>query len=88
MHHGRNASPTASCSTSSNAACRSRACRPWSTGTEEGERESWKLVLFIRHLTQLTEKELAEMEKLNPKSAGQIDEERRINDFLNGKGGR
>ncbi len=60
----------------------------WGTGMAEGERESWKLVRFIRHLPQLTEKELTEMEKLNPKSAGQDEEERRINDFLKGKGGR
>jgi mono/diheme cytochrome c family protein len=59
----------------------------WGTGMSEGESESWKLVRFIRHLPQLTDKELAEMEKLNPKSAGQIEEERRINDFLKGKGG-
>jgi len=56
----------------------------WGTGTDEGERESWALVLFIRHLPQLTDTELTEMEKLNPKSAGQIEEERRIDDFLKG----
>lgn len=60
----------------------------WGTGMPEGERESWKLVRFIRHLPQLTDKELTEMEKLNPKSAGQTEEERRINDFLKGKVGR
>ena len=60
----------------------------WGTGMTEGERESWRLVRFIRHLPQLTDKELTAMEKLNPKSAAQIDEERRINDFLKGKDGR
>lgn len=60
----------------------------WGTGMAEGERESWKLVRFIRHLPELTEKELTAMEKLNPKSAAQIEEERRINDFLKGKDGR
>ena len=60
----------------------------WGTGMPEGERESWKLVRFIRHLPQLTDNELTEMEKLNPKSATQTDDERRINDFLRGKRGR
>jgi mono/diheme cytochrome c family protein len=59
----------------------------WGTGNEEGERESWALVRFIRHLPQLSDKELTEMEKLNPKSAAQIEEERLIDDFLKGKSG-
>lgn len=33
-----------------------------------GDDESWQLVLFIRHLPQLTEDEKKEMERLNPKS--------------------
>lgn len=53
----------------------------WSTGTTSGERESWELVLFIRHLPQITTDELAEMEKLNPKSAAR---EQFIEDFLEG----
>jgi mono/diheme cytochrome c family protein len=57
----------------------------WATGAEEGEAESWALVRFIRRLPQLTEAELTDMERLNPKSAGQADEDQRINDFLNGK---
>jgi len=60
----------------------------WSTGTEEGELASWKLVHFIRHLPQVTDMEVAEMEKLNPKSAEQLEQERRADDFLKGKGGR
>jgi mono/diheme cytochrome c family protein len=60
----------------------------WGTGMAEGERESWKLVRFIRHLPQLTDKELTEMEKLNPKSAAHTELERRVNDFLKGKGGQ
>jgi mono/diheme cytochrome c family protein len=53
----------------------------WSTGTARGERESWELVLFIRHLPQITPAEIEEMEKLNPKSAAR---ERLIDDFLKG----
>ena len=40
----------------------------WSTGTEDGERASWELVLFIRHLPEITTDELTEMEVLNPRS--------------------
>jgi hypothetical protein len=36
-------------------------------GTSEGEKESWHLVHFIRHLPDISEPELAEMEKLNQK---------------------
>ena len=56
----------------------------WGTGTPEGEQDSWKLVLFIRHLPQLTPAEIVEMEKLNPTSAAGIERERRIREFLKG----
>jgi mono/diheme cytochrome c family protein len=56
----------------------------WSTGTPEGERASWQLVNFIRRLPKLTAEDLAEMEKFNPVSRQQIDEERKIEDFLKG----
>jgi len=58
----------------------------WATGTEEGRRESWELVLFIRHLLQITPAEVEEMEKLNPKSPAQMEQERRIREFLKGGG--
>lgn len=45
--------------------------------------DSWKLVLFIRHLPQLTPEELAEMERLNPKSAAERGEEEEERRFLN-----
>jgi hypothetical protein len=57
----------------------------WGTGTPEGERDSWHLVQFIRHLPSLSEAELAEMEGLNPRSAAEwqaLEEERR---FLSGE---
>ena len=56
----------------------------WSTGTPEGERASWQLVNFIRRLSKLTPEDLAEMEKFNPVSRQQIEEERKVEDFLNG----
>jgi len=58
----------------------------WGSGMADGERQSWGLVRFIRHLPQLSDKELMEMAQLNPKSAAQIEQERRIEDFLKGKG--
>jgi mono/diheme cytochrome c family protein len=47
--------------------------------------DSWKLVLFIRHLPQLTADERIEMERNNPKSPADLLEEQQENDFLNGK---
>ena len=56
----------------------------WSTGTDDGARSSWELVAFIRHLPKLTQDELSRMEALNPRSAAQIESERRMQDFLKG----
>lgn len=56
----------------------------WGGGTEEGERMTWELVHFIRHLPSLDEAEIAEMEALNPRSADEwraLEEEQR---FLRG----
>jgi len=38
------------------------------SGTPQSAAESWALVHFIRHLPRLTREEIAEMEKLNPKT--------------------
>jgi mono/diheme cytochrome c family protein len=46
--------------------------------------DSWKLVLFIRHLPQLTAEERIEMERYNPKGPDDREEEKEENDFLNG----
>jgi mono/diheme cytochrome c family protein len=56
----------------------------WSTGTPEGERSSWQLVHFIRRLSSLTPEDLQEMERMNPVSRAQIDEERKVEEFLQG----
>lgn len=56
----------------------------WSTGTPEGEKASWQLVHFIRRLPKLTADDIAEMEQFNPTSRQQIEEERRIEEFLRG----
>jgi mono/diheme cytochrome c family protein len=44
-------------------------------GTAESAYGSWGLVHFIRHLPKITPAELAEMEKLNPKSPEECQEE-------------
>ena len=56
----------------------------WSTGTPEGEKSSWQLVHFIRRLSTLTPDDLAVMEQFNPTSRAQFEEERKIEEFLNG----
>jgi mono/diheme cytochrome c family protein len=56
----------------------------WGTGSAENEQDSWHLVHFIRHLPQLTDDELAEMEELNPRGPAEwraLEEERQ---FLTG----
>lgn len=58
----------------------------WGNGTEEGRRQSWELVRFIRHLPQLTANDIEDMEKMNPKSPVRLEQDRQIEDFL--KGGR
>jgi mono/diheme cytochrome c family protein len=45
--------------------------------------DSWKLVLFIRHLPQMTTEEMKEMEQFNPKSAVDRSEEEEERQFLN-----
>ena len=57
----------------------------WGTGTPEGERESWALVHFIRHLPSLTPEEIARMEALNPKTPDQLREEEETRRFLAGE---
>ena len=46
--------------------------------------DSWKLVAFIRHLPRLTDAEVTEMQRLNPKSPDEIQEEKEEEDFLKG----
>jgi mono/diheme cytochrome c family protein len=48
-----------------------------------GDPETWKLVLFIRHLPRITTEELEEMKKLNPKTEADRAEEQQEEEFLN-----
>ncbi len=43
-------------------------------GDSHGNDDTWRLVLFIRHLPQLSEAEKKDMERFNPKSADDHDE--------------
>ena len=52
-------------------------------GADVEDEDSWKLVLFIRHLPQLTQAEEREMEALNPKGPGEKQEELEEEQFLN-----
>ena len=52
------------------------------TGTPDGERASWELVLFIRHLPVLTAEEITQMEALNPRSPMEAKHKAEIDEFL------
>jgi mono/diheme cytochrome c family protein len=57
----------------------------WGGTSAHDEEDSWKLVRFIRHLPQITAQEEREMQSLNPKSPGEIQEEQEEKEFLNGE---
>lgn len=46
--------------------------------------DSWKLVDFVRYLPKMSEEESSQMEKLNPKTADELNEEQMEDQFLNG----
>jgi len=54
-------------------------------GPDGHDLDSWKLVLFIRHLPVMMPQELADMEKDNPKTEAERIEEQQEEDFLSGK---
>jgi mono/diheme cytochrome c family protein len=49
-----------------------------------GEMNTWKLVLFIRHLPNLSAEEVIEMKQLNPKTSEDRREEKEEQEFLRG----
>ena len=55
-------------------------------GDEHGRKDSdsWKLVHFIRHLPAISDVEIQEMEKLNPRGPAENDELLREQEFLRG----
>lgn len=56
----------------------------WGPGGPDDE-DTWKLVHFIRHLKDLSPAEFKAMEALNPKSPGELEEEREDERFLAGE---
>lgn len=54
----------------------------WGESDPHRDHDSWKLVFFLRRLPNLTPAELKEMERLNPRSAAELEEERAEQDFL------
>ncbi len=50
----------------------------------DSDLDSWKLVAFIRHLPSLTQAEQVDMEKMNPKSPQDMEEEQEEEQFLKG----
>lgn len=54
----------------------------WTTGTDEGARESWALVHFIRHVPNLTPAEVTRIDALMPKSPADLKQAQDIEDFL------
>jgi mono/diheme cytochrome c family protein len=56
----------------------------WGSGGHEDEKDSWELVRFLRHLPELTDAELREMEADNPKSREDLEREEAAHDFLSG----
>jgi mono/diheme cytochrome c family protein len=54
-------------------------------GGHGSEEDSWKLVLFIRHLPQLADQERVEMEHANPKGPDDREEDEEEDDFLGGQ---
>lgn len=56
----------------------------WGEGDPAQDRDSWKLVHFIRHLPQLMPEELDQMKALNPKTKKDLEEEAAFDQFLQG----
>jgi hypothetical protein len=56
----------------------------WGAGGGD-DADTWKLVHFIRRLKELTPGQLKEMAALNPRSPGEIEEEKADERFLAGE---
>jgi mono/diheme cytochrome c family protein len=56
----------------------------WGKAGDDNDEDSWKLVHLIRHLKDLTPEQLKDMERMNPKSLEEFEEERQNEEFLRG----
>jgi cytochrome c len=57
----------------------------WGKGLSEEDLESWKLVLFIRHLPNITPEEISEMKQYNPLTRQEREQQEAIDQFLSGE---
>lgn len=57
----------------------------WGEPGNDDDLDSWKLVFFIRHLPHLTAAEIHDMERFNPRSDADREEEKEEQQFLNGE---
>jgi mono/diheme cytochrome c family protein len=56
----------------------------WGRG-DGNDSDTWKMVHFIRHLTELTDEHLESMKPFNPTTRAELDEEREDDAFLAGE---
>ncbi|PWT98141.1 MAG: cytochrome C [Terriglobia bacterium] len=56
----------------------------WGNGSAKSQADSWKLVRFIRHLPQVSDEEEHAMQKMNPKTPAELQEESEEERFLKG----
>jgi mono/diheme cytochrome c family protein len=59
----------------------------WGEGDPAEDKDSWKLVHFIRHLPKLTPEELDQMKTFNPTTKKDLEEEAAFGQFLQGDDG-
>lgn len=59
----------------------------WGEGDPAEDKDSWKLVHFIRHLPKLTPEELDQMKTFNPMTKKDLEEEAAFGQFLQGNDG-
>ena len=57
----------------------------WGKGNPENDTESWELVHFVRHLPDITPKEIAQMKEFNPMTTQERAEQEAMDAFLSGK---
>jgi len=55
----------------------------WGAGGTD-DHETWRLVLFIRHVPHMSRQDLLDMQNYNPRSPMEMQEEQKENEFLNG----
>ena len=56
----------------------------WGEPSNDNDQDTWKLVLFVRHLPSLTAGEIRDMRRFNPRSDADREEEKEEQEFLNG----